>query len=105
MLRNFIINDEGIVGLDFEESSSGDTISDLGQICASVLMTDPASTEKKIAFSRHLADRYWTCSGQRRADELGGAIASAIRHYAQYRPNGQELLAHAAKIECGGASI
>lgn len=105
ILRNFIINDEGVVGLDFEESSPSDTISDLGQLCASVLMTDPVFTERKIAFARHLADRYWTCSGQRRSGELGGAIASSIRHYAQYRANGQELLAYASKIENGSMSI
>lgn len=101
ILRNFVFTDEGVVGLDFEESSSGDPLPDLGQLCASVLMTDPIFTERKIRFATYLADRYWTCSGQRRADELPTAISDAIRHYAQYRANGKELLSYASKIEEG----
>jgi aminoglycoside phosphotransferase (APT) family kinase protein len=101
ILKNFVCTSEGIIGLDFEEAAPGDPLPDLGQLCASALMTDPVFTERKVAFVRHLADRYWTCSGQRREDELVGAVASAVRHYAQYRANGQELLAYASKVESG----
>lgn len=101
ILRNFIVTDKGVVGLDFEESSPGDSLQDIGQICASALATDPPFTEKKVEFARRLADRYWACSGQRRADELGGAIAAAIRHYSQYRSNGPELLTYASRVEKG----
>ena len=101
ILRNFIVTEDDVVGLDFEEAARGDTISDLGQICASALMTDPAFTAPKFAFAKRLAGRYWAVSGQRRAGELGGAVSAAIRHYAQFRPNGQLLLAYASKIEKG----
>lgn len=101
ILKNFVCTSEGIVGLDFEEAAPGDPLPDLGQLCASALMADPVFTERKVAFAKHLADRYWTCSGQRRGEELGGAVAYAVRHYAQYRANGQELLAFASKVEDG----
>lgn len=101
ILRNFIVTEDDVVGLDFEEAGRGDTLSDLGQMCASALMTDPAFTAPKLAFARRLAGRYWAVSGQRRAGELGGAVSAAIRHYAQFRPNGQQLLAYASKIDKG----
>lgn len=101
ILRNFIVTGDGVVGLDFEESVPGDTLSDLGQLCASSLITDPVFTPPKVAFARRLAERYWAVSGQRRTDELGGAVSAAIRHYAQFRPNGQLLLAYASRIEKG----
>lgn len=105
ILRNFIVTDHGSVGLDFEEAARGDFLPDLGQLCASALMTDPAFTDKKMAFVRRLADRYWACSGQRRAGELAGAVSSAIRHYSQYRPNGQQLLSFASRIDGGEIEI
>ncbi|MEW5748327.1 MAG: phosphotransferase [Candidatus Thermoplasmatota archaeon] len=101
ILRNFIVTERGAVGLDFEEAARGDTLSDLGQLCASAMMADPAFTGAKIAFARRLADRYWAVSGQRRMGELDGAVTAAIRHYAQFRPNGKALLAHADRIERG----
>lgn len=105
ILRNFIVADPGTFGLDFEEAATGDTLLDLGQLCASAMMTDPAFTEQKIAFARHLADRYWACSGQRRAEELTGAVSAAIRHYSQFRSNGQELLSFASRMERGELEI
>jgi Ser/Thr protein kinase RdoA (MazF antagonist) len=105
ILRNFIVTDQRAVGLDFEEAIRGDTLSDLGQLCASSMMTDPVFTEQKIAFARRLADRYWAVSGQRRMEELDVAISTAIRHYAQFRPNGQELLSYAGRIDRGEVVI
>jgi Ser/Thr protein kinase RdoA (MazF antagonist) len=105
ILRNFIVTDQRAVGLDFEEAARGDTLPDLGQLCASSLMTDPVFTEQKIAFARRLADRYWAVSGQRRMDELDGAVSAAVRHYAQFRPNGQLLLSYAGRIERGEVAI
>lgn len=105
ILRNFIITDQESVGLDFEEAVRGDTLLDLGQLCASAMMTDPVFTGQKVAFARHLADRYWTCSGQRRADDLAGAVSAAVRHYSQFRSNGQQLLSFASKVDKGEIKI
>lgn len=105
ILRNFVIAGQEAVGLDFEEAARGDTISDLGQLCASSLIMDPVFTPPKVAFARRLAERYWAVSGQRRMGELDRAVSAAIRHYAQFRPNGQVLLAHANRIERGEVVI
>lgn len=105
ILRNFIMSEQGVVGLDFEEAVRGDTLPDIGQLCASVMMTDPAFTGQKVEFARHLADRYWTCSGQRRSDELGRAVSASIRHYAQFRSNGPMHMAYASRIERGEVTL
>jgi len=105
ILRNFIVTDQKTYGLDFEEATTGDTIADLGQLCASALMTDPPFTEQKTAFARHLAERYWACSGKRRAEELAGAVSAAIRHYSQFRANGKELLSYSSRIDRGEVEI
>lgn len=101
ILRNFIVTPMGAVGFDFEEAAPGDPLSDLGQLCASSLMMNPVFTPPKLAFARRLADRYWAVSGQRRMSDLNKAVSVAIRHYAQFRPNGQVLLAYAERIDRG----
>jgi hypothetical protein len=101
ILRNFISAPDGIVGADLEESSETDTIEDVGQICSSILMTDPPFTEVKWSFARRLVKRYWECTGRDRSDELPKAIGSAMRYYAQFRPNNAELAAKAAQVENG----
>ena len=101
ILKNFIVTPSGVAGLDFEEASPTDTLNDLGQLCASALMTDPVFTAVKNSFAGHLASCYWTRSGQNRADELAAAVSAAIRHYAPFRSNGSELLRYATRIENG----
>ncbi|MGD9962565.1 MAG: hypothetical protein AB7S97_01495, partial [Thermoplasmata archaeon] len=77
----------------------------LGQLCASAMMTDPAFTEPQMEFARLLADRYWACSGRRRAEDLSGAVSAAIRHYSQFRSNGPQLLSFASRIDSGEVEI
>jgi len=46
-LRNFIYN-EGIKGLDFEESRQGNPCEDIAELCVSIITTDPIFTNEKI---------------------------------------------------------
>jgi len=105
ILKNFVVTPSGVAGLDFEEASSADTLNDLGQLCASALMTDPVFTVSKNSFARHLASCYWAHSGRNRADELATAVSAAIRHYAPFRSNGSELLRYATRIENGDLRV
>lgn len=105
ILRNFMLSPGVVVGLDFEEALRGEVLVDLGQLCASALMTDPPFTEIKIAFAKHLADCYWERTGRDRSDELDRHVSSAIRHYAPFRANGTELLGYASWIDMGGLRI
>jgi len=101
ILKNFVITPSGVCGLDFEEVAPSDTLNDLGQLCASALMTDPVFTASKNSFARYLASCYWAHSGRNRADELATAVSTAIRYYAPFRSNGSELMRYAARIENG----
>jgi len=105
ILRNFIMSPGGVVGLDFEEASRTDTISDLGQICASAIMTDPPFTQDKMDFAGHMVRRYWHHSGEDRSRDLAAAVSAAIRHYAPFRSNGGELLSYASRIDDGDLAI
>lgn len=101
ILRNFLMAEGGVVGLDFEEAARGDTLSDIGQLCASALMTDPPFTQVKVSFARDLASRYWERTGRDRSVDLPSAVAEAIRHYAPYRRNARELMDEADRVESG----
>jgi len=105
ILKNFMTSPSGVIGLDFEEASPVDTITDLGQMCASPLMTDPPFTDAKAAFAGRLAEKYWERSGLDRSGDLNRAVSAAIRQYAPFRANGGELLGYASRIENGNLSI
>lgn len=48
--RNFLINDDEIYGIDFEQSALGSIETDAGKLAAFSLTYDPAFTEWKIRF-------------------------------------------------------
>jgi hypothetical protein len=105
ILRNFIIDSSGIVGLDFEESSEGDPIDDLGFLISNILMTDPPFTELKLSFARHVARCYWGFAGRDRSSDLPIAVSRGIQHYAKYRSNVRELTDKAILVENGKISL
>jgi len=52
ILRNFIVRADGsLYGVDFEETAPGDPARDIGQICASILDTDPMFTPAKPLYA------------------------------------------------------
>ena len=56
-LRNFILADD-IWGLDFEESRFGQPSEDLGEMCVSILTTDPVFTREKFMLCKTLIQNY-----------------------------------------------
>lgn len=48
ILRNFIVSDKKIIGVDFEEARKTNPWEDIGEICTSILDTDPMFTKEKI---------------------------------------------------------
>jgi len=99
ILRNFILRDGEIYGLDFEGATRSDPLADLGQLCTSVLASAPMFTEDKFGFARAMASRYWDFTGEDRSYELGTAVAAALRHYASFRTDGGELRRWASRID------
>jgi tRNA A-37 threonylcarbamoyl transferase component Bud32 len=101
-MRNFVLSEDGMYGLDFEEASEGDVIEDLGQACATVLSMDPMFTEEKSAFAGRMAGKYFEMTGIERYDDLRGAVVRALRYYASFRKNRAAVEAFASRVEREG---
>ncbi|MCJ7489334.1 MAG: hypothetical protein MUO87_04215, partial [Thermoplasmata archaeon] len=83
-------------------ASEEDVIRDLGEMCSSILSMHPMFTVDKFAFCRRLSERYFALTGAERDSDLSTATAKALRHYASFRIDGEELVARAAVIEIDG---
>ncbi len=99
-LRNFILREDGsLYGVDFEEAAPGDPARDIGQICASILDTEPMFTPAKAALCRRLMARYGEITGQDNLEyHLAGQIACALRDTAQRRPQQRRCLLRQAGL-------
>ena len=96
ILRNFIVVNNKIYGLDFEEAGDADPLNDLGDLCAFILALRPVFTEEKYKVVKILSERYWDHSKKSRYDELAGFIADSLEYYGRFRSD-QELLKHEAE--------
>ncbi len=99
-LRNFIVHPDGtLFGVDFEEAVPGESDRDIGQICASILDTEPAFTPAKAALCRRLIGRYGCSTGRRGLEQdLTGPIAAALRESARRRLRQRRYLSREAAL-------
>lgn len=99
-LRNFLIHRAGgLYGIDLEEAERGDPARDIGQICASILNTDPMFTKQKFALCRRLISCYGRIT-ERDDLELSvtGQIARALRETSRHRPGQRRYLLRQARL-------
>jgi Ser/Thr protein kinase RdoA (MazF antagonist) len=101
-MRNFIMRGHAVVGVDFEECRESDVISDLGQMCSSVLSMNPMFTDEKLEFCRMMSGTYFDSVKMDRAGDLDSATAEALRYYAAFRDDGREMVRFALSIERTG---
>lgn len=99
ILKNFIISDNRIYGIDFEESIHDDPLLDLGQACAFILSLNPIFTKKRFEEASFFSNKYWHYSRSDRSDELPNLISSALRNFSQYRVESDQLLSWADNIK------
>ncbi len=107
-LRNFVVSRRGaLYGIDFEEAAPGRPEQDLGQICASILDTEPMFTPAKAVLCRRLIVRYGQMAGRENPEHsLAGPIAAALRESARRRPQQRRhLLREAGRLERKGLAI
>ncbi|NLA26406.1 MAG: phosphotransferase [Firmicutes bacterium] len=99
-LRNFIIRADGaLCGVDFEEAAPGDPARDIGQICASILDTEPMFTPVKAALCRRLIHYYGNFTGRANLEQhLLPEIAAALRETSRRRPQQRTYLSKQAKL-------
>ena len=101
-MRNSIVVGGTVYGIDFEECLETDVLIDLGQMCSSVLSMHPMFTEEKFEFVRAMSERYFQSTGQDRRQDLPSSTARALRHYARFRTDGDEMSSWADRIEDRG---
>jgi tRNA A-37 threonylcarbamoyl transferase component Bud32 len=97
-LKNFLVSEYGVVGVDFELARIGNPIEDLGEACAYLLDTDPMFTAKKYELCRVFLRTYQEATGSRLVG-MSQSIASALKEAARFRKNQRDtLLLKAAEI-------
>lgn len=107
-LRNFIVHRGGVLyGVDFEEAAPGKPDRDIGQICASILNTEPMFTPAKAVLCRRLIARYGRLTGRENLESsLTGPIAAALRESARRRPQQRRyLLKEAGRLRREGLAV
>ena len=102
ILRNFLLSDGMTYGIDFEEVHDGDPMSDIGELCASMLGMRPLFGPKNIEMTASFVNRYWKSIGRGRSSDLPESIAGALEHYARFRDDGMVLNNWSKKIRAEG---
>jgi len=65
-LRNFILNEnQNVYGLDFEENKAGEPKTDIADLCASILTTNPEFTREKIQLVHIFLETYGNLTKKR----------------------------------------
>ncbi len=85
ILRNFIVSDNGIIGVDFEEARQGNPWEDIGEICASILDTDPMFTEEKIGLVKTFLNVYETAVLWQCDEPISKYIAKSLICHSRFR--------------------
>ncbi|TXT56805.1 MAG: hypothetical protein BAJATHORv1_20401 [Candidatus Thorarchaeota archaeon] len=104
-LRNFILHDRKIYGLDFEEAGPGDWMDDIGGVAASILDTYPIGGIKKsklvwVLFYTYISHRDIT-SNLSLESSFTAFVADTLEATALWREN-DELLKLAKNIRIDG---
>ncbi|MHA3963748.1 MAG: BUD32 family EKC/KEOPS complex subunit [Candidatus Thorarchaeota archaeon SMTZ1-45] len=107
-LRNFICTNEGIVGLDFEESRKGHWMSDIGGVAASLLDTDPIDDIRKRKLAWRFLTSYLSCRSESRCEETDSlfvdTIAKALKQTNHWRKD-ERIFALSEQIRAEGIPI
>jgi len=104
-LRNFILNDDKIYGVDFEESHEDHWMVDIAGVCASLLDTDPIFDPRKQSLSWRFLEKYLTFIDLPRDDavdaDFTATIGDTLRQTSQWRDD-QRILELSEKIRTEG---
>ncbi len=98
-LGNFILADDKIYGLDFEEFGRGEVEADVADVCSYMLRHYPYFTPEKFELCGYFIDRYNHHGGRGKEDKIKTHIVRSLRHLAKYRKESQLRLTWADKIQ------
>jgi tRNA A-37 threonylcarbamoyl transferase component Bud32 len=105
ILRNFMISDDRIYGIDFEEAHYGDALQDIGELCASILGMRPLFGPLNFKLTSYMVSGYWKAIGRNRSAELSEWIAVGLEHYAKFREDGEFLQDWAHRFRSEGPAL
>ena len=104
-LRNFIVTQSGLCGLDFEEAASLHWMYDIAGVCASLLDTDPIFDRRKIGLCHRLLNKYLELLQAEKTvliqDQFLRILANTLEQTAKWR-NDTELLELSKRIRVQG---
>lgn len=101
ILSNFILTDTGLYGIDFEESTLGDQMDDLGNMCTSILRMRPSFTDTRFSQVEYFIKKYFLERGISKVD-ITDHIADSLLYYGRYGSMGDEMNCWAQKIKKEG---
>ncbi|MFW9814268.1 MAG: hypothetical protein ACFFF9_17530, partial [Candidatus Thorarchaeota archaeon] len=94
-LRNFILHNGRIFGVDFEESGSAYWMFDIGGTAASLLDTDPIFDARKRRLCWRFLEKYLDFKGQVRNDEIDQkfitTVADVLKQTSEWREDSEIL--------------
>lgn len=106
-LRNFIIHDDQIIGVDFEESRKDLWMVDIAGVCASLLDTDPIFDPRKRKLSWRFLEKYLsfrvTPPDEKVYTDFITVIADTLKQTSQWRED-RKILELSEKIRAEGLS-
>ena len=107
-LRNFICAEKALVGLDFEETTLGHWILDIGGASASLLDTKPVFDSRKRKLVWHFLEEYLSSCGKERNKNIDGlfitTVSEALKRTAYWRKD-DDILALANLVEKSGIPV
>lgn len=102
VLSNFIMSDDKVFGVDLEEAVAGNPMDDLGQVCASILGSEPFFTPIKFDLCLRTIKSYERASETDSLERVRPFVAKHLRGAAAGKPLFRRTLVSAAKsIEKG----
>lgn len=102
-IRNFLVQQDHLVGVDFEESHANFYHEDLAVTCASILDTTPLFSKEKFKLCKELLDQYGVIQQISNLSQLKSTVhnrmVQVLQATASRRGNPPQLLNHIRRFE------
>ncbi len=96
VLSNFILSDDGLYGVDLEDSGIGDPLEDIGTLSSSMLGSEPFFTPIKFDLCLRMIGKYESISGRQVREPVRSYVARHLRAEAASKPLFRRTLVKAA---------
>ncbi|MFW6196986.1 MAG: hypothetical protein ACOC5D_06610 [Thermoplasmatota archaeon] len=103
ILANFILTDDKVYGIDFEESEDCDSYRDVADMCTSLLRLRPEFTKERFSQTRFFIKEYFANLPLPKKD-LTEQVSRSLIHYSRYSSMEDIMKEWAEKIRSNGLS-